>query len=126
MERDFDEILKQISYEEWRRAKIQKRHEVLIDPQAAIWNYVDENGRHHNSEKESQSYTSSDEIMQQIENSQNVLFITIKRRKKSVEYSDEWHTFTEKIDLLNNKISLLNEKLLRIHSQQHRRSTDHE
>ena len=115
MERDFDEILKQMSYEEWRKRKIQKRHELLTDPQAAIWNYVDEQGNLYATDKDYSGFTSTDEILRQIEKHQNVYHITLKRRAKVPKNSDEWYTFTEKIESINHKITLLNHKLNMIH-----------
>ena len=118
MERDFDEVLKQLSYEEWRKRKIQKRHEILTDPQAAIWNYIDDQGKLYASDKEPVNYTSSDEIMNQIERYQNVLHITRKRKAKVQKGSDEWYTFADKIDSINQKITLLNQKLEMMHKGQ--------
>jgi len=109
--KDFDEVLKQLSYEEWRRKKIINRYEVLTDPQASVWDYVDETGTLHNDSEKTNIYNSTDEILDQIENQQNILNITHKRRFKFQKGSDQWILFTEKIISINKKISELNKQL---------------
>lgn len=110
MEDNFNEIIKQMNYEEWRQYKIRKRYEVLIDPHSPIWSFVENGALSLNSDRKFFDL-SCDEILRQIEKNQNIFFITIKRRRKVQPGSSEWNTFTEKIDAINKKIVSLSEAL---------------
>lgn len=113
--RDFDKILKEMSYQEWRQRKILKKYELPTDPHSAIWNFIDNEGRLLCTENEV-IYQSSDQILDQIEHNQSVLQITFKRRSLVKSSSDEFIIFTEKIEKISNEIINLNKKLEEMHS----------
>lgn len=109
---DFDEIKKQMDYQEWRQRKIVQKYEILTDPGSAIWNYIDDRGNLVNSNNEHINLYGRKELMYQLEKAQNVFYITIKRRNKCATGSDEWILFNEKIEATNRLINEISAKLL--------------
>jgi|ERR1035437_472942 hypothetical protein len=111
----FKEILKQMSYEEWRKQKLRNKHEFLTDPQAIIWNYIDEKGKVYLSDKDYLKVSSSDEILRLIEKRQDSLYKTIKRRQVVDPRSSDWAKFTDKINSTNRDIAALHDRLDSMH-----------